>query len=113
MFIYNVKEIIKIYDGDTITVILDLGFGITKREIIRLARIDTPEIRGEEREAGLISRDWLRERLYVAFETNKNITIRTNKDRKGRYGRYIGEVFVDEQNINDELLNEGLAALYK
>ena len=113
MYIYNVKEIVKIYDGDTITVILDLGFGITKLEKIRLARIDTPEIRGDERQAGLVSRDWLRERLYIAFETDKRITIRTNKDHKGRYGRYIGEVFIDEHNINDELMAEGLAVEYK
>ena len=108
MYEYKVKEIVKVYDGDTITVILDLGFNITKLEVIRLALIDTPEVRGDERPDGLISRDWLRERLATAMEEN-GITIRTFKDSKGKYGRYIGEVFVDEVSINKQLVTEGLA----
>ncbi len=112
MYEYKVKEIVKIYDGDTITVMIDLGFNVTKLEIIRLALIDTPEIRGDEREEGLISRDWLRERLYTAMEKGIDIYIRTNKDHKGKYGRYIGEIFIDDISINKQLVTEGLA-IYK
>ena len=57
MYEYKVKEVIKVYDGDTITVILDLGFNVTKLEIIRFAWINAPELRGEEHDQGIISRD--------------------------------------------------------
>jgi len=111
MYTYNVKEIIKIYDGDTITVSISLGFNITTKQTFRLANIDTPEIKGDERHDGLISRDWLRERLSKAMENN-GIVIKTYKDTKGKYGRYIAEIFVDGVNINKQLLAEGLASVY-
>ena len=113
MYEYKVKEIVKIYDGDTIQVILDLGFGIYKHETIRLEGINTPEVRGDEYDAGIISRDYLRERLFVAYETNSEIRIITHKDTQGKYGRYIGVVTVDDVNINVEMLEKKLAVLYK
>ncbi len=109
MYEYRVDEVIKIYDGDTITVKIDLGFSITKKEKIRLSRINTPEIRGEERPEGLVSRDWLRNRINSAIENNVDIIIKTNKDIKGKYGRYIGDVFISDICINDELVSLGLA----
>ena len=111
MYTYNVKEIVKIYDGDTITVSIRLGFNITTKQTFRLANIDTPEIKGDERPDGIISRDWLRERLSKAMENN-GIVIKTYKDTKGKYGRYIAEIFVDGVNINKQLLAEGLASVY-
>jgi len=115
MYEYKVKDILikDIYDGDTIRVTVDLGFGIYKKEKFRLARIDTPEIRGVEREAGLISRDYLR---VLLIKHKDNIVIKTIKDRKGKYGRYIAELYIISANksinVNDLLLAEGLAKLY-
>lgn len=109
MYEYKIKEIIKVYDGDTITVVIDLGFGVFRKEILRFALIDTPEVRGEERPDGLISRDWLRDRLFVAEAEGKDIIIRTIQDSKGKYGRYIAEVFIDDISINKQLVAEGLA----
>jgi micrococcal nuclease len=112
MYEYKVEKILKIYDGDTITVRIDLGFGVFKIEKIRLSFIDTPEIRGEERPEGLISRDWLRAVLYQAEKENKDIIIKTIRDRKGKYGRYLAEIFIDGKSINKEMLEEGLAEPY-
>lgn len=109
MYEYRVKSIEKIYDGDTITIDVDLGFGISKTDKFRLALIDAPEVRGEERPEGLVSRDWLRERLFGAEETGADITIKTYKDKTGKYGRYIAEVYVDGIMVNAELVDEGLA----
>jgi len=109
MYEYKVKEVIKVYDGDTITVILDLGFNVTKLEIIRFAWINAPELRGEEHDQGIISRDFVREQIKKA----ENITIKTFKDHKGKYGRYIGEVYVDGVNLNKMLVSEGLAEYKK
>lgn len=112
MYEYRVKEIAKIYDGDTITLIMDLGFSISTKQTFRLLNVDTPEVRGAERPEGLIARDWLRERLNTAME-EKGIIIKTYKDSRGKYGRYLCEVFVDGVNINIQLLAEGLAEVYK
>ncbi len=98
----------KVYDGDTITVDFDLGFDIMlKNQKIRLSRINTPEIRGKERQEGLKSRDALREKI-----SNKWVTIKTQKDKKGKYGRWLGEVWLDDTCMNDWLLQEGYASLY-
>ena len=67
----------KVYDGDTITVDIDLGFGIVVQgQKIRLLRLNAPEIRGEEREEGLKSRNFLREK-----SGSKWIKIKTEKAR--------------------------------
>ncbi len=114
-FLYHYKAfVIKVYDGDTITVNIDLGLHTFVNKVkIRLARINAPELRGEEREKGLKSRDFLRSLIL-----NREVIIQTIKDRKGKYGRYLGEVwFKDETgntiNVNDLLLKKRLAKKVK
>ena len=109
MYEYKAK-IVSIYDGDTVRAIIDVGFGVQLRGedgkgvILRLSGLNTPEIRGEEREQGLISRDRLRERIL-----EKDVILKTFKDEKGKYGRYIAEIYLEEENINEWLITEGLA----
>lgn len=99
----------KVYDGDTITVDIDLGFDVVlQKQKIRLVRINTPEVRGPEREAGLKSRDALREKIG-----NKWVKIKTQKDKKGKFGRWLGEIWSEDTCINDWLLSEGHAEVYK
>lgn len=112
MYEYKVKEIIKIYDADTITVTVDLGFNVTVTETFRLWGINAPEMRGDEKEQGTISRDWLRGKMYLAYETDKDIILKTRKDSKGKYGRWLAEVYIDGININEQLITEGLAVEY-
>ncbi len=98
----------KVYDGDTITVDFDLGFGILiRKQKIRLYGINTPEVRGSEKPEGIISRDALRERIL-----GKVVTIKTFRDKKGKYGRWLGEVFIGEENINKWLISEGYGKEY-
>lgn len=102
-------HVVSVYDGDTLRADVDLGFFTwIKNEQFRLARIDTPEIRGSERPEGLVARDRLRELVLDC-----DVIIETEK--KGKYGRYIAEVFLETDdgtllNVNDLLLDEGLAA---
>ncbi len=104
MYVYNAR-ITSVYDGDTVTADVDLGFSVWAHgEKLRLYGINTPEVRGEEREQGLVSRDWLRDKLV-----GKDVLIRTLKDKKGKYGRYLAEIYLDGVNINDQLVAEGLA----
>ena len=106
--LYEYKaNVISVYDADTITASVDLGFNVSITEKIRLYGIDAPELRGSERIEGLRSRDSLR-----AWINGKDIIIRTIKDKKGKYGRYLGIIFIGNENINDKLVSEGLA-VYK
>lgn len=101
----------KVYDGDTITVDIDLGFGVVMREqSVRLLGIDAPELRGEERQHGLASRSFVADRLSIGSV----VVIKTVKDKKEKYGRYLGTVFYgdDLKNLNEELLQNGLALSY-
>ena len=101
-------NITAVYDGDTLTADIDLGFSmIMKGQTIRLARINTPEIRGSNAEAGIRSRDALRSKVL-----GKSIVLRTIKDAREKYGRWLGEIWVDGVCINDWLLTEGLASKY-
>ena len=98
----------KVYDGDTITVDIDLGFDVVlKGQKIRLTKINAPEVRGTQRSEGLKSRDALRGKIG-----NKWVKIKTQKDKKGKYGRWLGEIWLEEECINDWLLKEGHAVLY-
>jgi len=98
-------HITAVYDGDTVTANIDLGLGVWKnKEKLRLSRINAPEMRGDEKEQGRISRDWLREKIL-----DRDVMIRTVHDKKGKYGRYLAEIWHDNENINDLLVTEGLA----
>ena len=101
---YYKAKIISVYDGDTVTALVDLGFNVTTKIKIRLSGIDTPEIRGSEREDGLVSRDFLR-----SLVLDKEIILQTFKDKTGKYGRYIGVLHLDGQNINELLVETGHA----
>jgi len=109
--LYHYRAIVKsVYDGDTCTIDIDLGLGAwIHGEKLRLYRINTPEVRGVQRPEGLKSRDFLREKI-----DGKEIIIQTVKDRKGKYGRYLGEIWLEGEdgaliNINDLLVKEGFA----
>lgn len=101
----------KVYDGDTVTVDIDLGFGSwLKGQKLRLAGINAPEVRGASRTEGLITRDWLRERVL-----GKTVKIRTLRSRnKGKYGRWLAFIHDDfETSLNSEMVTLGLATVYK
>jgi len=103
-YIYN-AYVTSVYDGDTITCDINCGFGVQlKKQKIRLFGLNTPEVRGEEKAEGIISRDKLRERIL-----EKEILLKTKKDKKGKYGRYLGVVYLGNENINDWLVESGLA----
>lgn len=95
LYIYKAK-VISVYDGDTITCLVNLGFKVSFEIKIRLANIDTPEIRGEEREAGLVARDALREKIL-----GKEIVLESVRDKTGKYGRFLGIIHIFEPLLNE------------
>lgn len=96
-----------IYDADTVRLDIDLGMDTwIINEPVRLARIDAPEVQGDERAEGLAARDYVRSLL----KPGDPITIRTYKDAKGSFYRYLVEVYLaDESCLNDRLVAKGLA----
>jgi len=110
---YKYKAYVKgVYDGDTITCDIDCGFGIKySGQKIRLYGINTPELRGEDRLKGIEVRDILREKIL-----GKWIILKTIKDKKGKYGRYLGIILKEENgeivNINKWLKDNGYANDY-
>ena len=102
-------HVIKVYDGDTITVDIDLGLDVWLRGIkLRLSGINAPEMRGSEKIEGKESRDYLRELIL-----DKPIIVKTVWDKKGKYGRYLAEIYVDRDGgyvcVNDLLVDSGHA----
>jgi len=98
-------KVTKAYDGDTVTVIIDLGMGISITERVRLYGINAPELRGAERVDGLKSRDALRKLIL-----NKEVRLETIKnDKKGKYGRLIGILYLGDLNVNKWMVKNNYA----
>ena len=106
MYQYKAK-IIDVYDGDTVTAMVDLGFLHYQKMKLRLYGIDTPELRGEERERGLEVRDILREMIL-----DQEVIINSYKDKQGKYGRYLANIFLNGIDINEWLVDNGHAVPY-
>lgn len=112
MYTYSIKEILKVVDGDTVDVSIDLGFDLTKKERVRLSGIDTPESRTKdlaEKHMGLEAKAYLIELLKNADD----LIVKTEKD--GKFGRMLGEFFSNKftiYSINQQLVDEGYAWEY-
>jgi micrococcal nuclease len=114
MYEYRVKEVLKIVDGDTIDVDIDLGFNVSYTQRVRLAGIDTPESRTtdlKEKALGLEVKEYLKHLLDDA----EDIVIQTEKpDSSEKYGRILGWLFIndDDTSLNEKMINEGYAWEY-
>jgi len=105
MYEYSCK-LDRIIDGDTVDVIIDLGFDMHYKSRIRLFGINAPEVRTRDdvqKMKGLAAKHRLKELLPEKF------TIQTKLDKRGKYGRVLGILVVDETNINELLVEEGHA----
>jgi micrococcal nuclease len=114
MFEYYVKSVNKIVDGDTIDVVIDLGFDISFTTRVRLAGIDTPESRTKdlaEKALGLESKAY----LASILEGAENIVIKTEKiNSTEKFGRVLGWLYVNGNidSVNSELIEKGYAWKY-
>ena len=111
MYEYFVKEVKNVVDGDTIDVVIDLGFDILFASRVRLAGIDTPESRTTdkaEKALGIEAKEYLKKQLKDA----KSVVIRTEKmDSSEKYGRILGWVYVngESESVNNKMINDGYA----
>jgi micrococcal nuclease len=114
MYEYRVKQVLKVVDGDTIDVVIDLGFDISYTSRVRLAGIDTPESRTTDAREKILGLE-VKEYLKKALDGATDIVIRTEKvDSSEKYGRILGWLFINRQtdSLNTELVNKGYAWSY-
>ena len=110
MYEYKCK-VLKVVDGDTVDVLADLGFSIFHKCRVRLYGIDTPESRTrdlEEKKYGKMASNFLSD----AIKDAEVVSLRTHKDKKGKYGRILGEIICDGVNINQVMVETHLAVAY-
>ena len=117
MYEYKCK-IVRVVDGDTVDVDIDLGFGVwMHKERVRLYGIDTPESRTrdlEEKKFGLFAKKYVEE--YLPVGTSQ--TLKTHKDGVGKYGRILGEFLVydgkadAQKSLSDMIVNNNIGVAY-
>ena len=101
--VYTFKaKVVNVVDGDTIDCEIDLGFRISIKQRIRLARIDTPERKQDGFQA---AKDYLHQRIL-----GKQIILKISS--RSKWGYYLGEIYLGDKNINQELVTEGHAVEY-
>ena len=115
---FRVIEITKVLDGDTIDVLIDLGFDLYKKERVRIAGVDTPEKRTrdlEEKALGIDATNWLKDKLDGAISGADDLVIRTELvGGVGKYGRLLGWFYIGDSTVslNEQMIEEGYAWSY-
>jgi|TARA_R100000664_G_C2737047_1_gene126292 micrococcal nuclease len=117
-YIYRAK-LERVVDGDTIDALIDVGFDIWVKKRIRYKGIDTWESRTrnlEEKKLGLAAKE--RNRQLLEEVSNKPGYFRIRSYGVGKYGRVLGEIFIQDSNkntisINNQLISEGHAYVYE
>ena len=105
-------------DGDTIDVLIDLGFDLSKKERVRIAGVDTPEKRTrnlQEKELGIDATNWLKDKLEGAIDGDDDLVIRTELvGGVGKYGRLLGWLYIGDEpvSLNEQMITEGYAHAY-
>ena len=120
-YIYRIKSVLKVVDGDTIDAAIDLGFDISLTKRIRLAGVDTPESRttdANEKKLGLEVKEWLKKKL----EGQTDVIVKTElPDSTEKYGRILGHLFIGDaevsavnkkKSVNQIMIDEGYAWEY-
>lgn len=102
--------ILGVHDGDTVTARIELGFDVSCFLRFRLAGIQAPELTGKTADAGKAARDFLR----AILDGNGNVaTIRTQRDKQEKYGRYLAEIWagtdMSNPSVNQQLVASGHA----
>jgi micrococcal nuclease len=107
---FKVLSVEKVIDGDTIDVIIDLGFDILTRQRVRLLGIDTPESRTSDKVEKIYG-NLAKKELSNWCSTSKGIELRCQKsDSRGKFGRVLGEIWVCKENDDFFNVNEWLCS---
>lgn len=116
MYEYKCK-ILRVVDGDTVDVDIDLGFGVwLKKERVRMMGIDTPESRTRdkvEKKFGLAAKAFVKSKMPIgSMQVLKTEIDKSGEDKKGKFGRILGDFLIDEDRLTDIMVSEGHAVAY-
>lgn len=116
MYEYKCK-ILRVVDGDTVDVDIDLGFGVwLRKERVRMMGIDTPESRTRdkvEKKFGLAAKAFVKDKMPVgSMQILKTEIDKSGEDKKGKFGRILGDFLIDEERLTDIMVSEGHAVAY-
>ena len=111
MYEYKCK-VTRVVDGDTVDIDIDLGFGVwLHKERVRIYGIDTPESRTRdkiEKRFGLLAKEFVEQ-----FVKGSSVILRTQKyDAKGKFGRILGDIIVDDKSLSETMIQEHHAVAY-
>lgn len=101
--------VVRVIDGDTLEVMLDLGFNVLRREHLRLIGINTPELRDKDPAERARAQDAKAALVELVEREGGHIVVKTSRDSQGKFGRFLAEVWVGEINANEALVARGLA----
>lgn len=101
---------IRVVDGDTLDLSVDLGFGLRIENRFNIRGIDAPEVYGPKDSPDELPRGQAARNRLVELVMGKDLEIKTEKDRTERYGRYVATVVADGVDVGQALLDEGLAS---
>ena len=116
MYEYRCK-ILRVVDGDTVDVDIDLGFGMwMHKERVRMMGIDTPESRTRdkvEKKFGLASKKYVKDKMPIGSKQVLKTTIdKSGEDKKGKFGRILGDFLIDGKKLTDIMIKEGYGVAY-
>ena len=116
MYEYRCK-ILRVVDGDTVDVDIDLGFGMwMHKERVRMMGIDTPESRTRdkvEKKFGLASKQFVKDMMPVGSKQVLKTQIdRSGEDKKGKFGRILGDFLIDGKKLTETIIKEGYGVVY-
>lgn len=94
--------VVKVIDADTVDLLVDLGFAISNKIRIRLLGIDAPEMRTDEGKAAKVA-------VMQKMPVGASVIVRTFKRAGDKYGRWLARVYMDEVDIAEWLVENGLA----
>jgi micrococcal nuclease len=107
-YIYDC-EIVRIVDGDTVDLVIDLGLSITTLQRCRLFGINAPEVRGPSRDAGKAATA----HLTTLIDQSGSIQVATHKDKQGKFGRYLATLLAEDgSDLNAKMITDGHAIEY-
>ena len=116
MYEYRCK-ILRVVDGDTVDVDIDVGFGMwMHKERVRMMGIDTPESRTRdkvEKKFGLASKQFVKDMMPVGSKQVLKTQIdRSGEDKKGKFGRILGDFLIDGKKLTETMIKEGYGVVY-
>ena len=90
------SQLVRVIDGDTVEMDVDLGFRVSSRLIMRLSGINAPEMRGKSQDAGIAAKAFLSHLITATASSEKWVTVRTIQDKQEKYGRYLAVIVLED-----------------